>query len=154
MILCCNSQIIIDHSEIDGVNMMSKETDPYQEKLYYFLDLPNSYAGKSAPGDLATISQIKLNQVENWMSKQLTYVLHKPIDQTFQTSTKIFYAIDELWQLNLVDLSKLYSYKFILPIIDVLSKYGRFSPLKSKHGNEIKEALNYLNKEKAGHGTN
>ena len=75
------------------------------------------------------------------MSKQLTYALHKPIYQTFQTGPVIVYVIDELWQLNLADLSKLYSPQFILSTTDVVSMYGWLSTLKSKNGNEIKEAL-------------
>ena len=51
--------------------------------------------------------EVKLNQVENWLSKQLTYTLHKPVYRTFQTRPVIVYAIHELWQLDLVDLSKL-----------------------------------------------
>ena len=57
----------------------------------------------------------------------------------------IVYAIDELWQFDLVDLSKPArendGHKFILSTVDVLSKYGWLLPLKSKHGNEIKAAL-------------
>ena len=91
---------------------------------------------------------LKLNQVENWLSKQLAYTLHKPVYQTFQTRPVNVYAIDELWQLDLVDLSKLArennGHKFILFIIDVLSKYSWLLPLKSKHGSEIKGALTKL----------
>ena len=60
----------------------------------------------------------------------------------------IVYSIDELWQLDLVDLSKLDrendGHKFILSIIDVLSKYGSLLPLKSKYSNEIKGVLTKL----------
>ena len=94
---------------------------------------------------------MKLNQVENWLSKQLTYTLHKPVYQTIQTRPVIVYAIDELWQLDLVDLSKLArendGHKFILSIIDVLSKYGWLLLLKSKHGAEIKGAPTRLFKQ-------
>ena len=73
---------------------------------------------------------MKLNQVKNWLSKQLAYTLYKPVYQTFQTRPVIVYAIDKLWQLDLVDLSKLArgndGHKFILSITDVLSKYGWF----------------------------
>ena len=82
------------------------------------------------------------------LSKQLTYTLHKLIHQTFQIRPVIVYAIDELWQLDLVGLLKLArendGHKFILSIIDVLSKYGWFLTLKSKHGNEIKGGLTEL----------
>ena len=94
---------------------------------------------------------MKLNQVENWLSKQLTYTLHKPVYQAFQTRPMIVYAIDELWQLDLVDLSKLArendGHKFILSIVDVLSKYGWLLHLKPKHGAEIKGALTRLFKQ-------
>ena len=110
--------------------MASKEIDSYLEKLYYSLDLPSSYASKNTLYQAARekFSEVKLNQVENWLSKQLIYTLHKPVYQTFQTRPVIVYAIDELWQLDLVDLSKLVrendGRKFILSNIDMLSKYG------------------------------
>ena len=63
----------------------------------------------------------------------------------------IVYAKDELWQLDLVDLSKLArendGHKFILSIVDVLSKYGWLLHLKPKHGAEIKGALTRLFKQ-------
>ena len=78
----------------------------------------------------------------------MTYALHKPVYQSFQTRPVVVYAIDELLQLDLVDLSKLArengGYKFILSAVDVLSKYGWLLPLKSKHGEEVKVALTKL----------
>ena len=89
--------------------MASKEVDSYLEKLYYSLDLPSSYASKNTLYQAARekFPEMRLNQIENWLSKQLTYTLHKPVYQTFQTRPMIIYAIDELCQLDLVDLSKL-----------------------------------------------
>ena len=64
--------------------------------------------------------------------------------QTFQTHPVIVHAIGGLWRLDLVDISKLArgndGNKFILCIINVLSKYGWLLPLKSKHGYEFKRA--------------
>ena len=58
----------------------------------------------------------------------------------------IAYAKDELWRLGLVDLSKLPRendvHRFILSIINVLSKYGWLLPLKSKRGHGIKKSAN------------
>ena len=86
--------------------MTSKEIDLCLEKLYYSLDLPSSYASKNTlyQGAGEKFPKVKVNQVENWLSKQLTHTLHKPVFQTFQTRPVIVYAIDELWQLDLVDL--------------------------------------------------
>ena len=120
------------------------------EKQHYSLDFPSSYASRNTLYQAARekFPEVKLNQVENWLSKQLAYTLHKPGYKTFQTLPVIVYVIDELWQLDLVDLSKLArendGHKFILYIIDVLSKYRWFLPLKSKHVNKIKGALTKL----------
>ena len=50
------------------------------------------------------------------------------------------HQIDEQWHINLVDMSKLSNhddgFKFIMVVIDILSKYGWLEPLKSKHGIE------------------
>ena len=107
--------------------MASKEIDLYLQKLYCSLDLPSSYATKSTLYEAAQekFSKVKLNPAENWLSKQLTYTLHKPVYQTFQTCPVNVYVIDELWQLDLADLSKLArendGHKF-MSIIDVLSR--------------------------------
>ena len=129
--------------------MTSKEIDLYLEKLYHSLDLPSSYASKNTlPDGSGKIPRIETHKVEKWLSKQLTYTLHKLLYQTFQTRPVIVYSIDELWQLDLVDLSKLDrendGHKFILSITDVLSKYGWLLPLKSKYSNEIKGVLTKL----------
>ena len=91
--------------------MKIKEIDLYLKKVYYFLDLPSSYASKNTFYQAARVKfpEVKLNQVENWLSKQLSHTLHKPLYKTFQTRPVIVYAIDELWQLDLskLDLSKL-----------------------------------------------
>ena len=119
--------------------MSSNQIDIYLEKLYYSLHSPSSYAGKNTLYQAARkkFPVIELTHVENWLSKQLTYTLHKPVYQFFQTRPVVVYAMDELRQLDLVDLSKLArendGYKFILFVIDVLSKYGWLLPLKSKH---------------------
>ena len=47
-------------------------------------------------------AEVKLNQVENWLSKQLTYSLHKLVYQIFRTHSMVVHAIDELWQLYLI----------------------------------------------------
>ena len=140
MVVCCNSQIIIDYCEM--------------------LDLPGFYTAKNTlfQGARAKFQEVRLNQLENWLSKQLAYNLHKPVYQTFQIHLMIVYAIDELWQLSKLATNN-YGHKFILSINGVLSKHDWILLLKSKHGDKIKEALTKLfnqtkSKQGAGHGTN
>ena len=52
------------------------------------------------------------------------------------------HQIDEQWQIDLVNMSETLKhndgFKFIMVIIDILSKYTWLEPLKSKHGIAIK----------------
>ena len=110
--------------------MTRKEIDLYLEKLYYSRDLPSSYASKNTLYQPARekFPKYKLNQVENWLSKQLTDTLHKSVYKTFQTRPVIVDATGELWQLDILDLSTLArendGHNLIFSIIDLLSKYG------------------------------
>ena len=138
MVVCCNSQIIIDYREM--------------------LDLPGFYTAKNTlfQGARAKFQEVRLNQLENWLSKQLAY--NWTVYQTFQIHPMIVSAIDELWQLSKLATNN-YGHKFILSINGVLSKHDWILLLKSKHGDKIKEALTKLfnqtkSKQGAGHGTN
>ena len=57
----------------------------------------------------------------------------------------IVYYIDEQWQIDLVDMSKLSKankgFKYLMVVIDVFSKYAWLEPLKTKTGIEITKAL-------------
>ena len=88
---------------------------------------------------------INRKDVKEWLHTQLTYTLHKPVKLNFKTRPVIVHDIDEQWQMDLVDLSKLSKYnsglKYLLVTIDVLSKYTWIEPLKTKTAKELKEAI-------------
>ena len=69
--------------------MSSKEISIYLEKLYYSLDSPSSYTGKNTLYQTAQkkFLEIKLTQVENLLSKQSAYTLHKPVYLIFQNAS-------------------------------------------------------------------
>ena len=58
------------------------------------------------------------------------------------------HQIDEQWQIYLVDMCKLSKhndeFKFIMVVIDILTKNAWLKPLKSKHGIAIKNALEHI----------
>ena len=129
---------------------MNKATDELLNNLYFNPDLPSSFSSVRTLFSAAKKENpaIKLDEVKKWLSKQLTYTLHKPVPKTYRTRPVLVHSIDELWQMDLVDLSKLSKkndgYKFILSVIDVLSKYAWLVPLKSKNGKELKIAMDTL----------
>jgi hypothetical protein len=126
---------------------MENRRNTLLSKLYYSLDSPASFSGKEKlfKEAIRLDGRITRKNVDDWLRKQITYTLHRPVQLKFETRPVIVYDIDEQWQLDLVDLSKLSrynaGYKHLLVCIDVLSKYAWIEPLKSKSANAIKEAL-------------
>ena len=71
------------------------------------------------------------------MKQQDTYILHKPVCYRFNRNRVIVGGIDKEWEADLVmdSLSKENtSYKYILTVIDLFSKYAWVEPLKTKSG--------------------
>ena len=81
---------------------------------------------------------VKLKDVRNWLKKQQTYNLRKPIRRKFLRRKTVVAGIDHQWQADLADMSKLSNsndkFKFLLCIIDVFSKYAWVVPIKDKTG--------------------
>ena len=71
----------------------------------------------------------------------LSYTLHKPRRTRFPTTPTLVFDRDEQWQMDLVDMQKLSRWnkgnKYLLTVIDVLSKYAWAVPIKSKSSQEI-----------------
>lgn len=85
-------------------------------------------------------SQLR-KKVKNWLAEQDVYTLHKPVIRRFKRSRVVVGGIDDQWQADLVDLSKLAKYndgyKYLLTCIDVFSKFAWAVPLKDKTGKSL-----------------
>jgi transposase InsO family protein len=103
------------------------------EQLYYTLSAPESYG--SAAG-LKRSSGVGQRQINEFLSHQDAYTLHRDIRRRFPRRKTLALGINELWQSDLVDLSSISSsndgFKYVLTCIDVFSKYGRVAILKTK----------------------
>lgn len=90
-------------------------------------------------------NKIKKQQIKNWLSTQDTYTLHRSTHTNFPRNHYFVYTIDELWEADLIDLSKYKqhndNYKYILTVIDVFSKFAFGFPLKSKGSVEVTKAF-------------
>ena len=82
--------------------------------------------------------KVKIQDVRDWLRKQQTYTLHKPIHNFFLRRKTVVAGIDTQWQADLADLSKLSKsndkYRYLLCIIDVFSKCAWVVPIKDKTG--------------------
>ena len=86
-----------------------------------------------------TTSAIEIIQLVN-MNVIMTNELHKPLQRLFDKHTVFTKEVDDIWTVDLVDMSPFSrlnnSYKYLLTVINVLSKYGLIVPLKTKTGKD------------------
>ena len=122
--------------------------EQYLHNLYYNPESPASFGGVDAVyRAVKNDGKFKLsrNKIKTWLKQQDTYTLHKPVRHRFKRNRVIVGAVDEQWEADLVimdSLSKENSgYKYILTVIDVLSKYAWAEPLRTKSGEHIIKAF-------------
>lgn len=114
------------------------------KNIYYDLENPASFS--TAPKIYEAVGRkISLEEIEDWLSGQLTYTLHKPRRVNFKRN---YYNLDNFntqWQADLMDLVSLSSenngYRYILLVIDAFSRIVRVRPLKTKSAKEVLEAF-------------
>ena len=118
--------------------------DLYLKKVYYDLD---SRAGYVGPTRLLKEVQrlgkkkVTLDYIEKWLNKQPAYTLYRKVLYKFKRPPMVAYRLNENWQIDLLDMSRYASEnkgtKFLLTVIDVLSKRAYVKPLKSKQASEV-----------------
>jgi len=79
------------------------------------------------------------------LSGQETYTLHRPVRRNFQRRRIIVSGIDDQWEADLIDLSKLKKFNnghtFMLIVIDVFSKFAWAEPLKNQTNKSVLKAF-------------
>ena len=120
--------------------MVSKASSPYTDLLE-----SGSLGGVNA---YARAHKLTRRQAVAELEPLLSYTLHKPARRKFPTLPTRVFSIDEQFVMDLVDLQKLAKYnrgnKYLLTVIDVLSKYAWVEPLKNKGANAMVEGLQRL----------
>ena len=113
----------------------------------FFYD-PKYPAGFGSVAKLANAFKTNKRIVNEWLSGQNTYTLHKPVRKRFPRNTYTVTNIDDVWEMYLDDVSSLSKYnekyRYLLNVIDIFSRYACSDPVKDKTGTSIKAALNYL----------
>ena len=83
--------------------------------------------------------------------EKLADELHKPVKRKFQRRHVNAFSIDDVWGADLVDMREWEKqnkgYKYMLNVIDVLSKYAWSIPMKNKTGMTTLEAFRKIEKE-------
>ena len=82
--------------------------------------------------------------IREWLLKQYVYTLHKLVRKHFPRNPYTVNNITDVWELDLMDLTPLKkydNYKYLLQVIDVVSKYLHSVPLRSKAGKAVASAF-------------
>ena len=101
-----------------------------------------TYGGADA---LRRATRVPRKIVEEWLSEQDTYTLHKPARRHFRRRRVIMGGLRQQWQADLVELTNLQNdndgMTFLLTVIDVFSKVACCVPLKNKSAASLVAAL-------------
>ena len=85
--------------------------------------------------------KVSLNQVRKWLMSQEAYTVHRPARKKYLRNRTVAGGIDDIWQMDLVDLSKLSRFNggihYLITCIDVFSKYAWAIGLKNKTGDAV-----------------
>lgn len=114
--------------------------------------LKRIYYNPKHPASLGSVNRlaaaaggVSKQAVKTWLKKQPTYTLHRQARKRYPTRSYIVHKINDQWQADLADMQQLSrqnrGYKYILTVIDILSRYAWARPLKSKQGNEVAAAF-------------
>jgi len=113
------------------------------KKLYTDPSRPGSFSGLS--GFLRANKNLKKNDVKIFLDSNEAYSLHKPKRKKFIRKKIIVPGIDHLWQIDLLDVSKIKdendNYRYFLTVIDCFSKFAWVEPIKNKQGLTVLEAF-------------
>ena len=113
-----------------------------------------SYFDPSAPGSFGGLkalmcqSKRSVKDVKEYLLDKDAYTLHKTYKLKFKRRKTFSKGINDLWQLDLVDVSNISAYndshKFLFTCIDVFSRFARVLAIKNKTGKTITEAFSKM----------
>ena len=112
------------------------------KRVYFDPKRVSSYGGVDA---LRRVTRVPRKIVEEWLSEQDAYTLHKPARRHFRRRRVVVGGPRQQWQTDLVDLTNLKTdndgMTFLLTVIDVFTKVAWCVPLKNKSAASLVTAL-------------
>lgn len=115
--------------------------------IYFDPENPGSYGGVENLYRSAKIKypSITRREVQDWLSSKFEYTLFRDARKKWKRNRIYVSHIDEQWECDLVDYSKLSrvnsGYKYLLVVIDAFSRYLMITPLKTKKADDIVQAF-------------
>jgi transposase InsO family protein len=111
-------------------------------EVYYDAENTGGYGGVKRLRDAA---HSKKKETDEFLKKQRTYTLHKPVRKRYETRPYKTAGIDQQWQADLVEMIPYArengGYRYLLTVIDLFSRYAWAAPIKDKTGKQVKRAF-------------
>ena len=124
------------------------------------LKLLTDYHDPTKPGSLGSVARfakaqkIPLGKARKLLERDLGYTLHKPRRKRFTTTPVLVFNMDQQWVADLVEVQSLSKdnkgNRYLLNVIDVLSKYAWVEPVKNKTGEAVTDAFKKILKRAKG----
>jgi transposase InsO family protein len=132
-------------SMMDINNINESNTQTLEERLKRIYYNPKHPAALSSAPVLAKAAKASIPQTQTWLKSQAAYTLHRHARKRYPTRRYFVSDIDEQWQADLADMVDVQQwnrgYRYILTVIDILSRYGWARPVKTKKGTEVAAAF-------------
>ena len=140
LVRCCTKIFTMRKKKVMGMNKRKKRKLDKENKLermvlktYYDFSNPGSYGGLER---LHKATGVPVKKLKSIMRKNLIYSLHKPVRIRYTRNPTVANSIDHQWAADLADIKNLSRYnkgvKYLLTVVDVLSKYAWVVPMKNK----------------------
>ena len=145
---CCNKiSVLYTVCFISPMYVNMATWEEYLTEHYFDPNHPGAFAG---PYKLHKIlhnigKPVSYHKVKEWIRKQDSYTLLQPVKYKFPRQRVITQGIDDLWDVDLADVSNIGQYNddihYLLIVIDVFSKYLWAEPLKNKDHASVIQAF-------------
>ena len=121
-----------------------KKFDRYAKVVAQYED-PTVAGSLGGVTRFAKAHKLSVAKVRQKLESSLGYTLHKPTRRHFRTLPVLVYAMDDQWVADLIEVGNIAKanrgYRYLLTVVDVLSKYAWVEPVKSKTGKDVTAAF-------------
>lgn len=134
----------IEHASVIK-DMVTKRENEILNDLYFNLNSPISFTSLSNLYNATRGDKISKKTIQEWLSKQASYTLHKSMIKRFPRRKMHATKPNAIWQCDLADMSFIQTSNnhntFLLCCIDVFSRMAYVEPIKDKTGLSVKAAF-------------
>ena len=134
-----------------GSSPLTPEVKEYLTKQYYDPKFPGSFSGVDKfCTEIKNGAKYQLNRkdIEKWLQGEDTYTVNRSVQHKFKRNRVIVSGIDNQWDGDLMVLNSLAkynnSYKYILLLIDIFSRYIWTVKMKTKTSEETINAMKQI----------